>query len=77
MGSDGSYFHLPPGLFETPAAESTSAPPLAAPVGLGITVPNNVGWRTPTRRRASVGLGMTGVDFEEEDRLDCCVVTIL
>nr|VWO95535.1 Zn(2)-C6 fungal-type domain-containing protein [Ganoderma boninense] len=76
-GSDMDYFHLPPGLLETPAVEqstststSTSTPPLTTPVGLGITVPTNDGWRSSNRPRAVVGLGITGVDFEEDGRLE-------
>ena len=85
-GSDVGYFHLPPGLLDTPAVEepaspststSASSPPLTAPVGLGITVPTNVGWRSPARPRAIFGLGITGVDFEEDGRLERSVPTIV
>ncbi|KAM5535966.1 hypothetical protein V8D89_010406 [Ganoderma adspersum] len=76
-GSDVGYFHLPPGLLETPAVEhpaspstSTSSPSLTAPVGLGITVPANVGWRSPNRPRAVVGLGISGFDFEKDGRVE-------
>lgn len=89
----GSYFHLPPGLLVTPTAElermpatptptptsassSTSSPGATAPVGLGITIPTNVGRRNSAPGSVA-GLGIDGVDFWEEDRLERCVLTVL
>ncbi|KAI1797151.1 hypothetical protein LXA43DRAFT_398714 [Ganoderma leucocontextum] len=79
-----SYFHLPPGLLEIPAAEqptaiatstSTSTPRPTAAVGLGITVPTDVRRRTTTTKPV-VGLGITGVDCGEEGRIERCILTI-
>ncbi|PIL35608.1 hypothetical protein GSI_02336 [Ganoderma sinense ZZ0214-1] len=89
-GSEVDYFCLPPGLFETPvvgqstsgstsisASTSTSTPPPTTPVGLGITVPTDDGWRSPSRPRAVVGLGITGFDFEEDGRIERSIPTVM